>query len=111
MFPTVYTLWAFPHAMKHLLTFSEVSPKVLGGADLMLPGVIVPPEGLPPFAVEDMLVLRIPDNPFPFAIGEMQVDSAAAAGAGMKGRGLKVGPGRYFSPRHGTPFDPRKEDS
>ena len=28
VFPTVYTLWAFPHAMKHLLTFSEVSPKV-----------------------------------------------------------------------------------
>jgi translation initiation factor 2D len=46
VFPTVYTLWAFPNAMKSLLTFSEVSPKVLGGADLMLPGVIVPPAGL-----------------------------------------------------------------
>jgi hypothetical protein len=30
------------------------------------------------------------DNPFPFAIGEMEVDSGTAARSGMKGRGLKV---------------------
>jgi translation initiation factor 2D len=90
VFPTVYTLWAFPAAVKSLLTFSEVSPKVLGGADLMLPGVIVPPAGMPEFAADEMMVLRIPENPYPFAVGEMQVDSATATGSGMKGRGLKV---------------------
>ena len=74
VFPTVYTMWAFPAAFKSLLTFSEVSPKVLGGADLMLPGVIVPPEGMPDFAADEMMALRIPDNPYPFAVGEMEVD-------------------------------------
>lgn len=36
LYPTVYLLWAFPHALPALLTHSEVSPKILGGADLML---------------------------------------------------------------------------
>lgn len=90
VFPTVYTLWAFPNAIKSLLTFSEVSPKVLGGADLMLPGVIAPPEGLPEFDAGEIMVLRIPDNPHPFAVGEMETDSASATASGMKGRGLKV---------------------
>ena len=41
MFPTVYALWALgdAHALARVETHSEVSPKVLGGADLMLPGV------------------------------------------------------------------------
>ena len=40
--PTVYTLWAIPEAMpRGIVTYSEVSPKVLGGADLMLPGFII----------------------------------------------------------------------
>ena len=90
VFPTVYTMWAFPDAMKSLLTFSEVSPKVLGGADLMLPGVIVPPEGIPDFDADETMALRIPENPYPFAIGEIQVSSTEAKEGGMKGRGLKV---------------------
>ena len=90
VFPTVYTMWAFPDAMKSLLTFSEVSPKVLGGADLMLPGVIVPPEGIPDFDADETMALRIPENPYPFAIGEIQVSSTEAKEGGMKGRGLKL---------------------
>ena len=44
--PTVYTLWAIPEAMpRGIVTYSEVSPKVLGGADLMLPGFITSDEG------------------------------------------------------------------
>ncbi len=39
---------------------------------------------------EDKFALGIPGNPFPFAIGCMQVDSKTALASGMKGRGLRV---------------------
>ena len=90
IFPTVYALWRFPDAMKHLLTHSEVSPKVLGGADLMCPGVIVPADGLPDFEEGDALALRIPENPFPFAVGEAAQSKADAVASGMKGRAIKI---------------------
>ena len=90
IFPTVYALWRFPDAMKHLLTHSEVSPKVLGGADLMCPGVIVPADGLPDFEEGDAVALRIPENPFPFAVGEAAQSKADAVASGMKGRAIKI---------------------
>ena len=99
--PTVYTLWAIPEAMpRGIVTYSEVSPKVLGGADLMLPGFITSDEGFEDgetsqwaetsFAAGDVLALRARGNPHAFAIGEMAVSKAEAEACGMKGRGLKV---------------------
>ena len=100
--PTVYTLWAIPEAMpRGIVTYSEVSPKVLGGADLMLPGFITSDEGFDgdgetsqwaetSFAAGDVLALRARGNPHAFAIGEMAVSKAEAEACGMKGRGLKV---------------------
>ena len=100
--PTVYTLWAIPEAMpRGIVTYSEVSPKVLGGADLMLPGFITSDDGFDgdgetsqwaetSFAAGDVLALRARGNPHAFAIGEMAVSKAEAEACGMKGRGLKV---------------------
>ena len=99
--PTVYTLWAIPEAMpRGIVTHSEVSPKVLGGADLMLPGFITSDAGFDDgetsewaetsFAAGDVLALRARGNPHAFAIGEMAVSKADAEACGMKGRGLKV---------------------
>ena len=99
--PTVYTMWAIPEAMpRGVVTHSEVSPKVLGGADLMLPGFITSDEGFDDgetsewaetsFAAGDVLALRARGNPHAFAIGEMAVSKAEAEACGMKGRGMKV---------------------
>ena len=99
--PTVYTLWAIPEAMpRGIVTYSEVSPKVLGGADLMLPGFIISDAEFDDgetsewaetsFAAGDVLALRARGNPHAFAIGEMAVSKAEAEACGMKGRGLKV---------------------
>ena len=99
--PTVYTMWAIPEAMpRGIVTYSEVSPKVLGGADLMLPGFITSDEGFEDgetsewaetsFAAGDVLALRARGNPHAFAIGEMAVSKAEAEACGMKGRGIKV---------------------
>ena len=47
--------------------------QVLGGADLFLQGIIVPQEGLGSFSVGDLRVIKIPDNPYPFAVGLLEV--------------------------------------
>lgn len=89
LYPTVYALWQFPHMSPALLTYSEVSPKVIvGGADLMLPGVIVPDEGLGEFEAGDVRGLRIPQSRFAFAVGRMLVGRSEAESSGMKGKGL-----------------------
>ena len=90
LFPTVYLLWAFPKALESLLTYSEVSPKLLGGADLMLQGLITPEAGLGEWEEGDARCVTLPDNHFPFAVGSMAVSSASLAKTGLKGRGLKL---------------------
>lgn len=91
MLPTVYALWASPQPLlPRLVTHSEVSPKVLGGADLFLQGVIVPPHGLPPLLAGDLAQLAAAGHPAAFAVGVMEVSAADAAAGGMKGKGLKL---------------------
>ena len=40
LFPTVYTLWQACNLVKSIYTWQPVMEKMLGGADLMLPGVV-----------------------------------------------------------------------
>lgn len=90
LLPTVYALWLCPRLIPSLYTYSEVSPKVLGGADLFLQGLIVPDQGLGSFAAGDLRLASIPQNEYPFAIGTMEVSSADIAKTGLKGKGLKL---------------------
>ncbi len=94
LYPTVYLLWAFPKALDSLLTYSEVSPKILGGADLMLQGVhpaqATPASGAGSWEEDDKRSVILPDNHFPFGVGSMVVSSASLAKTGLKGRGLKL---------------------
>lgn len=39
LYPTVFTLWRFPEAMRTYVVHAPVSEFVLNGADLMLPGL------------------------------------------------------------------------
>lgn len=90
LIPTVYALWLCPKLLNTLYTHSEVSPKVLGGADLFLQGLIVPDQGLGSFASGDLMLASIPQNQFPFAIGVMEASSADTKKNGLKGKGLKL---------------------
>ncbi|KAM9268384.1 eukaryotic translation initiation factor 2D isoform 2-T3 [Morus bassanus] len=47
LYPTVYTLWVYPDLLPAFSTWPPVLQKLAGGADLMLPGVVVPSSGLP----------------------------------------------------------------
>eukprot|EP00850_Spirogloea_muscicola_P001035 SM000004S14905 [mRNA] locus=s4:104226:107152:- [translate_table: standard] len=68
----------------------EVSRYILGGADLMLPGVRVPPEGLPSFTEGEPWAVRVPDNNYPIAVGTTMLSSGDATRTSMRGKALHV---------------------
>lgn len=90
LIPTVYALSLVPGLIPTVYTHSEVSSKLLGGADLFLQGVLVPPGGLGNFLAGSVRSISVPGNPVPFAVGVMAVSAQEAAREGMKGRGLTL---------------------
>lgn len=66
---TVYALWKVPNLLPaFLLKAGEVSRFIIGGADLMFPGISIPPEGLPSFSVGEPWAVKVPGNPAPIAV-------------------------------------------
>lgn len=46
----------------------EVSRYVIGGADLMFPGISITPEGFPSFEAGQPWAVKVPGNPAPIAV-------------------------------------------
>lgn len=40
--PSIFLLWKFPNLLPKFYTYGAVSQKLISGADLMLPGIIIP---------------------------------------------------------------------
>lgn len=51
-----------------MLKGGEVSRYMLGGADLMFPGILIPAEGLPSFSAGEPWAVKVPGNPAPIAV-------------------------------------------
>ncbi|XP_061488093.1 eukaryotic translation initiation factor 2D [Rhineura floridana] len=90
LYPTVYTLWSHPHLLPDFSTWPPVLHKLAGGADLMLPGVIVPSSGLPQVDQGTLCAITLVGNRAPVAIGIAIMSSAEMVAAGMKGKGFTV---------------------
>ncbi|CAI8600575.1 unnamed protein product [Vicia faba] len=91
IFPTVYALWMVPELLPAFtLKGGEVSRYVIGGADLMFPGILVPPEGLPSFAAGETWAVKVPENPAPIAVGSTTMSSVEALKAGLRGKALRI---------------------
>ncbi|XP_058759087.1 uncharacterized protein LOC131632346 [Vicia villosa] len=91
IFPTVYALWMVPELLPaFILKGGEVSRYVIGGADLMFPGILVPPEGLPSFAAGETWAVKVPENPAPIAVGSTTMSSVEALKAGLRGKALRI---------------------
>ncbi|XP_054789510.1 uncharacterized protein LOC129295056 [Prosopis cineraria] len=91
IFPTVYALWKVPELLPaFMLKGGEVSRYVIGGADLMFPGIYVPPEGLPSFVAGEPWAVKVPENPAPIAVGSTTMSSAEALKAGLRGKALRI---------------------
>lgn len=70
----VYALWKVPDLLPaFMLKGGEVSRYVLGGADLMFPGIHIPPEGLPPFSAGEPWAVKVPGNPAPIAVSNIKM--------------------------------------
>ncbi|XP_057848736.1 uncharacterized protein LOC131059727 isoform X1 [Cryptomeria japonica] len=91
IFPTVYALWKVPTLLpSFVLKGGEVSRYIIGGADLMFPGIGIPPEGLPSFSVGEAWSVKVPGNAYPIAVGATYMSSAEASKAGLRGKALRI---------------------
>lgn len=89
--PTVFALWQVPDMLPaFVLKGAEVSRFIIGGADLMFPGVNIPSEGLPSFLAGEAWVVKVPGNMAPIAVGTTAISSAEALKAGLRGKALKI---------------------
>ncbi|XP_042782168.1 uncharacterized protein LOC122212373 [Panthera leo] len=62
LYPTVYALWSYPDLLPAFTTWPPVLEKLMGGADLMLPGLVVPPAGLPQVQKGDLCAIALLGN-------------------------------------------------
>ncbi|XP_024149794.1 eukaryotic translation initiation factor 2D [Oryzias melastigma] len=90
LFPTVYLLWRHPALIPVFQTWPPVLQKLIGGADLMLPGVVVPSRGLPEVKQGDCCAVTLVNNKAPIAVGKAAVSTSEMTSLEMKGRGLCV---------------------
>ncbi|XP_075853017.1 eukaryotic translation initiation factor 2D isoform X2 [Microcebus murinus] len=90
LYPTVYALWSYPDLLPTFTTWPLVLEKLVGGADLMLPGLVVPPAGLPQVQKGDLCAIALVGNRAPVAIGVAAMSTAEMLTSGLKGRGFSV---------------------
>ncbi|XP_051003299.1 eukaryotic translation initiation factor 2D [Acomys russatus] len=90
LYPTVYTLWSYPDLLPAFITWPLVLEKLVGGADLMLPGVVVPPTGLPQVQKGDLCAIALVGNRAPVAVGVAAMSTAQMLASGLKGKGFTV---------------------
>lgn len=91
IYPTVFALWELPEMLPYfMLKGGEVSRFVIGGADLMFPGISVAADGLPSFSASEPWAVKVPGNPAPIAVGSTTMSSAEALKAGLRGKALRI---------------------
>ncbi|WOG84533.1 hypothetical protein DCAR_0103717 [Daucus carota subsp. sativus] len=91
IFPSVYALWKVPELLPaFVLKGGEVSHYIIGGADLMYPGISIPPEGLPSHSAGEPWAVKVPGNQAPIAVGTTTMSSSEAVKAGLRGKALKI---------------------
>uniref|UniRef100_A0A674MBG5 Eukaryotic translation initiation factor 2D n=1 Tax=Takifugu rubripes TaxID=31033 RepID=A0A674MBG5_TAKRU len=88
LYPTVYALWRYPALLPIFRTWPPVIQKLLSGADLMLPGVVLPSSGLPHVQQGDCCAVTVVSNRAPVAVGTAALSSAEMLSSGMRGRGV-----------------------
>ncbi|GLC72504.1 hypothetical protein PLESTF_001258200 [Pleodorina starrii] len=85
--PTIFALWRLPTLLPQVyVKHPAVSRYIVGGADLMLPGVLLPSGGLAPFERDQLVAVCSPGNAAPVAVGSATM-AATDAVARIRGCG------------------------
>ncbi|CAH2220950.1 eukaryotic translation initiation factor 2D [Pelobates cultripes] len=90
LYPSVYTLWRYPDLLPAFTTWMPVLEKLAGGADLMLPGVVVPSSGLPEVKRGTLCAVTVVGNRAPVAVGVATMSTKEMQASGMKGKGINI---------------------
>lgn len=92
--PSVYAVWDYSPAMPFVTVRSDVSHFILGGAHLMIPGILRPgyASRCISFNAGDTVLIRVSSNEIPFALGKALLSSMALESApeGTKGKAVEV---------------------
>ncbi|KAK7068948.1 Eukaryotic translation initiation factor 2D [Halocaridina rubra] len=93
-FPTVYTLWKYPDIMHSFTTHPPVIDVLLGGADLMLPGIVTKgnmnPRTYGKFEKGFPVCINTTDNKAPQAVGTTAHDNMDMYMAARQGKGVNI---------------------
>ncbi|KAI8818919.1 uncharacterized protein EV422DRAFT_535905 [Fimicolochytrium jonesii] len=115
LFPTVYALWTVPNMLPSIMTHGPVLHKLFDGADLMLPGVIIPAEGFGDLQYGDIVSITVRGSLMPMAVGTMAIssDEIKKSNYAMRGKGVHIlhtfGDTLWASGDKSTPPDPVDE--
>ncbi|XP_062579935.1 eukaryotic translation initiation factor 2D-like [Saccostrea cucullata] len=94
IFPTVYTLWKYPDLLPVFKTHPPVFTKLAGGADLMLPGVVVEGEVTPKTFAHinkgTVCSISLVGNRSPVAVGTAAMSGSDMFDSAMRGKGIHV---------------------
>ncbi|XP_077981383.1 eukaryotic translation initiation factor 2D-like [Glandiceps talaboti] len=90
LYPTVYTVWTYQNLVPLFTTWPPVFNNLAGGADLMLPGVVPPAEGIPQVKKGNVCAINLAGNQAAVAIGAAIMSTSDMFEAGMRGKGIRV---------------------
>ncbi|EIN05784.1 hypothetical protein PUNSTDRAFT_91371 [Punctularia strigosozonata HHB-11173 SS5] len=90
LIPTVYTLWKQPRLLPFLSTPSAVIPVLIGGADLMIPGIVQHSSNLAPNQLVSVTQYHAGKLGYPLGVGRMAVGSDKLQSEDGKGKGVLI---------------------
>ncbi|GFT71452.1 eukaryotic translation initiation factor 2D [Nephila pilipes] len=92
-YPSLYTLWLYPRLLPTVITSNSVLEKIVNGADLMAPGIIIEDyliSEMGDLKVNDICAVRIIGNKAPVAVGLALLSKADLCQEGIKGKAISI---------------------
>ncbi|KAK7792036.1 hypothetical protein R5R35_001673 [Gryllus longicercus] len=94
MFPTVYMLWKIPNLLYTFTTWPQVLPKITGGADLMLPGVVLKDgfhvKAFGKLEKGERVAVNLSNNSAPIAVGRTALSSMDMYMSAKRGKAVNI---------------------
>lgn len=90
LLPTVFLLWQYPNLILSFTTHSAVLTHITNGADLMMPGVVVPRDGYGAFQKHHPGYINVTTNKAAVAVGRTAQSSSELTVGDRRGKCLTI---------------------